>query len=158
MPQNFVLPANAVLIHGQPLLYEFEAAPTSAILPGDVVEFNQAYCANGEAKIKECAANSELFLGIAEQSHEGDRDDVFSAGDQIRVFAGVFVGAMRLAAANEITCGQLLKPAASGELAALDCEAGTHDPAENPCLLAAQALESKASATGMQWIIARWLR
>lgn len=153
-----MLPANAILIHGVPLWEEFEAAPGSAILPGDVVEFNRSYCADGEAKIKECAANSELFLGVAEQSHEGDKDDAFSAGDQVRVMNGDIIVALRLVASQAITCGDLLKPAASGEVTVLDCEAGTTDPAENACLKCAQARQSKASATTVQWLAAKFLR
>jgi len=159
MPQNYVLPANAIKINGDPFEEEFEAAPGSAILPGDVVEFNTSYCANGEAKIKECAANSETFLGIAEQSHEGDKDDVFTAGDAVRVLSVKGVFAFRLAAASGvIVCGDLLKPAASGEVTLLECETGTHDPAHNACLLVAQARETKSNSTVVQWIIAKILR
>jgi hypothetical protein len=167
MPQNYVLPANSIKIDGQPLIYELEAAPGSAILPGDVVEFNTSYCTDGMAKIKECGVNSEVFLGVAEQgminqglstAKFGDVDEVFAAGDIVRVMAGVFVFKGRLAAGETITCGDLLKPAASGELAKLTCESGTSDPDENACLKAAQALTSYSSATVFQFGIFRWLR
>lgn len=158
MPQNYVMPANSILIHGVPLWEEFEAAPGSAILPGDLVEFDTRYCADGEAKIMECAEGSEDFLGVAEQSHAGDADDAFSAGDQVRVMSGDIIVRMRLEAGNEVTCGDLLKPAASGEIQPLDCEAGTHDPADNPCLLAAQARASYSSATLVQWVIVKFMR
>lgn len=154
------MPAQTILIHGVPLWEEFTAAPGSAILPGDVVEFNRSYCADGLAKIQECAANSELFLGVAEVSHEEDHDedDAFAAGEQVRVMNGDIIVRLRLNANQAITCGDLLKPAASGEVTILDCEGGTHDPDENPCLKCAQARQSKGSATVVQWLIAKWLR
>ena len=159
MAQNYVMPANAILIHGKPLDEEFEAAPGSAILPGDLVEFNTAYCADGLAKIKECAALSENALGFAEQAYNGDKDDVYTitdgVGQAVRVMNGDIILAARLAAGNAITCGDNLKPAASGELQELDCEAGTDDPDDNACLLVARARESVASATVVQWIIVK---
>jgi len=159
MPQNYVLPANAILIHGVPLNEEFEAAPGSAILPGDIVCFGTNYCDGGNPRIKECPANHEKFLGVAEQSHEGDRDDVFTAGDQVRVLDGDIIFAARLAANITIICGDLLKTAASGEVTKFNCELVTSDPGNNnACLLVAQSRESKASATTYQWLIAKFLR
>lgn len=155
MPQNYVMPANAILVHGKPLDEEFEAAPGSAILPGDLVEFNTSYCADGLAKIKECAALSEHALGFAELAHDGDKDDVYTAGDAVRVLNGDIIVAARLAAGNAITCGDNLKPADSGELQELDCEAGTSDVDENACLLVARARMSLASATTVQWLIVK---
>lgn len=149
------MPANAILIHGKPLDEEFEAAPESAILPGDLVEFDTAYCADGEAKIKECAALSEHALGFAEQSHDEDKDHAFEAGEAVRVMNGDIILAARLAAGNTITCGDNLKPAASGELQELDCGPELWDADENACLLVARARESKASATVVQWIIVK---
>ena len=155
MPQNYVAPANAILVHGKPLDEEFEAAPGSAILPGDLVEFNTSYCADGLAKIMECAVDSQNALGFAEQSHEDDRDDVFIAGEAVRVLNGDIIVSARLAAGNAITCGENLKPAASGELAELDCEMAATDSSHNACLLVARSRESLASATVVQWIIVK---
>lgn len=154
MPQNYVMPANAILIHGKPLDEEFEAAPGSAILPGDLVEFNTAYCADGLAKIKECATLSEHALGFAEQAYDGDKDDVYAAGEAVRVMNGDIIVAARLAAGNAITCGDNLKPAASGELQELDCEE-ILDVENNACLLVARARMSLASATVVQWLIVK---
>ena len=153
MPQNYVMPANSIIVHGKPLDEEFEAAPESAILPGDLVEFNTDYCADGLVKIKEAAVNTERALGFADTSHEEDDDHVYVAGEAVRVMNGDIVLKARLAAGNAITCGDNLKPAASGELAELDCEAGTSDPAENACLLVGRARMSLASATTWQWLI-----
>ena len=155
MPQNYVLPANGVLINGVPLRHEWTAAPGSAILPADIVEFNTGYCANGEAKIMECAANSEFALGVAELEPWHDRTDVYDAGDDVRVLSGNIVFVARLAAGNTITCGENLKPAASGEVTELDCEAGTTDATENACLRVAQSLMSYGSLTVFQFIIAK---
>ena len=155
MPYNYVVPANAILVHGVPLNEEFIAAPGSAILPGDIVEFNTQYCADGEGKIVESPANSEHTLGVAEQSHEADRDTVYTAGDPVRVINGDIIVILRLAAGNAITCGDNLKTAASGEVQELDCEAGTDDPDENACLLVARARVSLGSSTLVQWILAK---
>ena len=155
MPQNYVLPANGILINGVPLRHEWTAAPGSAILPGDIVEFNTGYCADGEAKIMECAANSEFALGVAICHPLRTRTEAYDAGDDVRVLSGTIVFAGRLAAGNTITCGENLKPATSGELTELDCEAGTTDPAENACLRVAQALNSYSSLTVFQWCICK---
>ena len=155
MPYNYVVPANSILVHGVPLNEEFIAAPGSAILPGDVVEFDVSYCADGEAKIVESPANSENTIGIAIPSHEGDVDDVYAVNDPVRVINGDVIVRLRLAANNAITCGDNLKTAASGEVQELDCEAGTDDPDENACLLVARARVSMASATVVQWLLAK---
>jgi hypothetical protein len=155
MPQNYVMPANAILVNGVPLRHEWEAAPGSAILPGDLVEFNTNYCTHGEAKIKEAAALSELVLGVADVEPWHPKTVAYDAGDNVKVISGNIVVVLRLAAGNDVVCGDLLKPAASGEVQILDCEDGTDDPDENACLKMAQALNTYASATVMQFIIAK---
>jgi hypothetical protein len=155
MPYGYVDPANAILVNGVPLWHEWIAAPGSGIYPGDVVEFDTNYCSDGEAKIKECTADSEKYLGVANQEPMYNRETVYDAGDPVMVMSGSIVVVLRLAANEDITCGDLLKPAASGEVAELDCEAGTSDVANNACLKFAQALKSYGTSTQMQFIIGR---
>jgi hypothetical protein len=157
MPQDYVIPANSIKVNGVPLRHEWEAAPGSAILPGDIVEFDTNYCTGGHSKIKECAANSEFAVGVAEVEPLNEKTDAYDASDQVRVLSGNIVVALRLAAGNAVTCGMNLKPAASGEVAVLDCEAGTNDVNSNACLRVAQALESHASATVMVWLVCKLL-
>lgn len=157
MPQNYVMPAKSILVNGVPLMHEWEAAPGSAILPGDVIEFNTAYCSDGEQKIMESPANSEYFLGVAICEPWGDRTTVHSAGDQVRVYSGSIVVVLRLAAGNAVTCGDNLKTAASGEVQELDCEAGTDDVDSNACLRLGRVLNTYASLTVFQFIIVKWL-
>jgi len=163
MPQNYVLPAFATLINGVPLRHEFEAAVGSAILPRDLVEFDTNYCEDGKAHIKEASYCSENVIGVADQhpledeNYETPLTRAYTAGEAVRVLSGIIVVALRLAAGQTITCGELLKPSHSGEVRELDCESGTSDPYSNACLRVAQALASYASATVMQFIIAKLL-
>lgn len=158
MPQDAVPPANAIIIDGDPLWLEFEAAPGSAILPGDIVEFNTTYCTGGYSKVKEAALNTEAALGVADVEPENARTVAYDAGDAVLIACGHIHTLLRLAAGNDITCGNHLKPAASGEVALYICYESTTDwYGGNPCLMIAQATYSYSSLTTMQFIKAKLL-
>ena len=158
MPQDAVPPANAIIIDGDPLWLEFEAAPGSAILPGDIVEFNTTYCTGGQSKVKEAALNTEAAIGVADVEPENARTVAHDAGDAVLIACGHIQTLLRLAAGNAITCGNHLKPAASGEVALYTCYESTTDwYGGNPCLMIAQALYSYSSLTVMQFIKAKLL-
>lgn len=158
MPQDAVPPANAIIIDGDPLWLEFEAAPGSAILPGDIVEFNTSYCTGGYSKVKEAAANTEGALGVADVEPQNARTVAYDVGDAVLIACGIIHTLLRLAAGETITCGDHLKPAASGEVAKFTCYEDTADwYGGNPCLMIAQATYSYSSLTVMQFIKAKLL-
>jgi len=158
MPQDAVPPANSIIIDGDPLWLEFEAAPGSAILPGDIVEFNTTYCTGGYSKVKEAALNTEGAIGVADVEPQYARDVPYVVGAAVLIACGTIHTLLRLAASQEITCGDHLKPAASGEVAKFTCYEATADwYGGNPCLMIAQATYSYASLTVFQFIKAKLL-
>lgn len=87
MTQYPVPATNKILVGGVPLHMEFEAATASAILPGDLVQFNIPAT---DCNIKEGAADSEEIIGVADITptpgatppRGGNRVTAFAAGDQ----------------------------------------------------------------------------
>lgn len=149
MTQYPVAPTNAILMGGVPLYMEFEAAEGSAILPGDLVQFNNP---PGDCTIKEGADDSAEVIGVADIApigitlSGGSRTDVYLAGQGVQVIRGAITVALRVATSNAIQCGEWVQPAPSGEVKAFVC--GT----DNECQQIAQALATTASSTlTFQW-------
>ena len=146
MTQYPVPTTHSILVGGLPLFMEFEAATASAILAGDLVQFNNA---PADCKIKEGAADSEEIIGVANihpvgaatPPRGGNRTTAFAAGDQVEVFRGPCTVMLRIATSEEIQCGEFVQPAASGEVKAYQC--GT----DNDCQRIAQSLETIAQDT-----------
>ena len=145
-------PANSILVAGVPLEMEWEAYGT--IYPGDLVEFETTTC-----KVKAAQADSNIVVGIADLAmasitqRGASRDNAYTAGDQVKVISGPIIVMGRIAASQDITCGDNLQPAASGEIKEFVC--GT----DNACQLIGQALETLSVDTeNAQWCLVRWLR
>lgn len=148
-----VPPAHDVFVGGLPLYMEFEAASGSAILPGDLVQFNNP---PSDCTIKEGAANSTSIIGVAGISPQsattpprgGDRTTAYAAGDQVKVLRGPITMMLRIATGETISCGEFVQPAASGEVKEYYCVT------DNDCQRIAQALESTSiSTTTFQWAV-----
>lgn len=146
-----VKPTTLILADGEPLEMEWKAATASAILPGDLVQFNNAPT---DCTIKEAAADSTEVIGVAAISpvpgatppRGGDRTTAFEAGDQVKTIRGPITAMLRIASSQEIQCGEFVQPAASGEVKAYIC--GT----DNDCQRIAQALETTSvDTTSFQW-------
>jgi len=153
MPQGLVPALNKVEVGGVPLEMEWEAS--GEIYPGDVVEFDQTDC----PKIKAGTASSDGILGVAAVSvgsitmRGAKRTVAYAASDQVKVICGPIVVMLRLAASADITCGDHLKAADSGEVDEYTCASDT------ACALLAQALETLSVNTlAFQWIMAKWLK
>jgi len=158
MTQYPVRATHAILVGGLPLFMEFEAAESSAILPGDLVEFNTP---GTDCRIKEAGVNTDFVIGVANihpiagatPPRGGTRTVAFQArtalgvnGDQVEVIRGPITVMLRIATSEEIECGEYVQPAASGEVSAFEC--GT----DSDCLRIAQALEDTAQdTTTFQW-------
>ena len=149
MAQYPVAAPNAILVGGVPLYMEFEAALNSAILPGDLVQFNNAPT---DCTIKEGQDDSEEVIGVADIApigillSGGSRTDVYLAGQGVQVLRGPITVMLRVASSNAIQCGEWVQPAPSGEVKAYVC--GT----DNACQQIAQALATTESTTlTFQW-------
>uniref|UniRef100_A0A6M3LY15 Uncharacterized protein n=1 Tax=viral metagenome TaxID=1070528 RepID=A0A6M3LY15_9ZZZZ len=151
MTQYPIAATNKILVGGVPLHMEFEAATSSAILPGDLVQFN---IPASDCNIKEGANDSEEIIGVADITptpgatppRGGNRVTAFAAGDQIVVLRGPLTVMLRVATSEEIQCGEFVQPAASGEVKAYQC--GT----DNDCQRIAQSLETLTQDTeAFQW-------
>lgn len=150
---QYPVPSNNSIIVGSVsggFYMEFEAA--SAILPGDLVQFNSP--AAGDCTIKAGANNSEEIIGVAAISPQsastpprgGERATGYAAGDQVKVIRGTWAVMLRVAASEQIQCGEFVQPAASGEVKAYVC--GT----DNDCQRIAQSLQTLAQNTlSYQW-------
>lgn len=149
MPVWPVASDNSILVGGHPHIEDFEAA--SEIYPGDLVEFNNADV--NDKTIKAAVVNSAAVIGVADISVDnkalrgGKRSSAYDPGDVVKVIKGVINVMLRLAAAEDIDRGEMLMPAASGEVKAYNCAT------ENPCTLIAQSLEDKVNYTAATWIL-----
>ena len=150
MPQYPVPSNNSIVVGGLPLYLEFEAA--SAILPGDLVQFNSP--AAGDCTIKAGANDSAEVVGVADIApaspttppRGGDRTTAYAAGDQVVVLRGPLTIMLRVATSEQIQCGEMVQPAASGEVKAFVC--GT----DNDCQRIAQSLQTLTQdTTAFQW-------
>jgi len=120
MTQYPITATHAILVGGVPLFMEWEAAAASAILAGDVVQFNAP---PADCTIKEAVVDSAEAIGIANihpvagsgtPPRGGNRTTAFAAGDMVEVLRGDLVVMLRVAHTNAIQCGEMVQPAASG--------------------------------------------
>ena len=131
------------------MIEEYEAS--AEIFPGDLVEFTNADVL--DKTIKAGTNNSNAIIGVADISVDninlrgGKRTSAYAAGDVVKVIKGVINVMLRLAAAEDIDRGEMLMPAASGEVKAYNCST------ENSCTLVAQSLEDKVNYTLATWIL-----
>jgi len=153
---SFPVPStHSVVVGGLPLYMEIEAATSSAILPGDLVQYNNPGA--GDCKIKEGADNSTEVIGVADISPQsattpprgGSRTAnalPYAAGDQVKVVRGPLTVMLRVAQSEQIQCGEFVQPASSGEVKAYICIT------DNDCQRIAQSLETLAqNTTAFQW-------
>ena len=149
---QYPLPTTHSIVVGTPsgILYmEFEHGDGTAILPGDLVQFNNP---GADCTIKAGAADSEEIIGVADihtastTLRGADRTTAYQEGDQVLCFRGSVICMLRIAASEQIQCGEFVQAAASGEVKAYVC--GT----DNDCQRVAQALETTAQdTTTFQW-------
>ena len=154
MTQWPVRPNHAILHSGLPLFMEFKQGAEigdALILPGDLVEFTAP---GADCTVRAGQVDSTTVIGVANihpvpgdtPPRGGDRLTPYKAGDQIEILRGPLIVMLRIASSNEITCGEMVQPAAGGEVYEFIC--GT----DNDCQRIAQALETTASdTTTFQW-------
>lgn len=140
---------HSILVGGHPHIEEFEAA--GDIFPGDLVEFNNATAA--DKTIKAAVVDSTAVIGVADISVDnialrgGKRASKYEQYDVVKVIKGVINVMLRLAPSQDIDRGEMLQPAASGEVKAYEC--GT----DNACQLIAQSLEDVVTYTDADWVL-----
>ena len=155
---QYPVPADhAILVggYGAVRFLEFEQGDETGdalILPGDLVEFTAP---GADCTVKAAQADSEAVIGVANihpvgaatPPRGGTRTEAYQEEDQIEIINGPIVVMLRIAASSgEISCGEFVQPAASGEVTAYVC--GT----DNDCQRIAQALETVAEdTTAFQW-------
>ena len=144
----------SILVGGLPLFMEFEQGTETGaalILPGDLVEFTNP---SADCTVKAGQADSSSVIGVANihpvgtatPPRGGDRITAYAAGDTVEVIRGSLTVMLRIATSEQIQCGEMVQPAAGGEVKAYVC--GT----DNDCQRVAQALESTdQDTTQFQW-------
>jgi len=154
MTQYPVPTTASILVGGLPLFMEFEQGAevgTALILPGDLVEFTNP---SADCSVKAGQADSSSIIGVANihpvgtatPPRGGDRITAYAAGDTVEVIRGPITVMLRVATSEQIQCGEMVQPAASGEVKAYVC--GT----DTDCQRIAQALESLTQdTTAFQW-------
>ena len=149
---QFPIPSNhSILVggYGAVRFLEIEQGAltgTALILAGDLVEHTNP---SADCTVKAGQADSTTVLGVAKirpagtgtPPRGGDRVTAYAAGDMIEIINGPITVMLRIASSEEIQCGEMVQPAASGEVKAYVC--GT----DEPCQLIAQALETIAQDT-----------
>ncbi len=149
MPVWPVAADNAIFVGGLPVIEDFEAS--AEIYPGDLVEFTNADAL--DKTIKAATVNSSSVIGVADISIDntalrgGKRTLPYAAEDVVKVLKGPINVMLRLAAAEDIDRGEMLMPAASGEVKSYNCAT------ETSCTLIAQSLEDKVNYTDQTWIL-----
>jgi len=151
---QYPVPTTHSIVVGTPsgILYmEWEHGDGTAILPGDLIQFNNP---GADCTVKAGAADSEEIIGVADiwpasattPPRGSDRVTAYAEGDQVLSFRGTVVCMLRIASSEQIQCGEFVQAAASGEVKAYVC--GT----DNDCQRVAQALETTAQdTTSFQW-------
>lgn len=154
---QYPIPSNhAILVggYGAVRFLEFEQGTevgAALILPGDLVEFTSP---GADCTVKAAQADSTIVLGVANihpvgavaTPRGGDRLTAYAAGDTVEIINGPITVMLRIAASADIACGDMVQPAASGEVSEHTC--GT----DNECMMIAQALETIAvDTTTFQW-------
>ena len=151
MPQYPQAATNMIITGGLPLFMSFEAC--GAILPGDLVQFCDAPA--GDCRIQAATVDSTAVVGVADISaasattppRGSSRTVAYASADQVKVVRGPLTIMLRLLASEEIQCGEMVQPAASGEVKAYIC--GT----DNDCQRIAQSLETVTQDTStFQWL------
>ncbi len=154
MTQYPVPTTHSIVVGGLPLYMEFEQGAeltTALILPGDLVEFTSP---GGDCSVKAGQADSTAIIGVAKISpvgavatpRGGTRTEAYQEGDPISIVRGPLTVMLRIATSEDIQCGEMVQPAASGEVKAYIC--GT----DNSCQRIAQALETTAvDTTAFSW-------
>ncbi|KKM00413.1 hypothetical protein LCGC14_1804670 [marine sediment metagenome] len=150
MPVWPVASANSIFVGGAGIVIEeFEAS--EEIYPGDLVEFTNADAL--DKTIKPAVVNSSAVLGVADISvhnkdlRGGKRTLPYAAGDVVKMIKGPINVMLRLAGGQDIDRGEMLMPAASGEVKAYNCAT------ETSCTLIAQSLEDKVNYTDVEFIL-----
>jgi len=149
MPVWPVASTNSILVGGQPHIEEFEAS--EEIYPGDLVEFTNADVY--DKTVKPAVVNSSAVIGVADISVDnkdlrgGKRTSAYAAKDVVKVIKGTINVMLRLAGGQDIDRGEMLMPAASGEVKAYNCAT------ETSCTLIAQSLEDVIGYTDQTWIL-----
>jgi len=156
MTQYPVRSNHSILVggYGAVRFLEFEQGAETGvnlILPGDLVQFTNA---PNDCTVKAGVVDSAEILGVANihpvgaatPPRGGTRTAAYQEGDMIEIINGPIVVMLRIAAENEIQCGEFVQPAASGEVMEYVC--GT----DNDCQRIAQALETiTEDTTTFQW-------
>lgn len=153
MTQYPVAPSHSVVVGGLPLylgdLEQGAEVGDALILPGDLVEYTNP---PNDCTIKAAQADSTTVVGVADvhtgniSGGGGDITSAYAAGNPVVVVRGPLTIMLRIAASEEIQCGEFVQPAASGEVKAYIC--GT----DNDCQRIAQALETTTQdTTSFQW-------
>lgn len=121
------------------------------ILPGDLVEFTNP---PADCSVRSGQADSTIILGVAKihavgtdtPPRGGNRTTAYEESDMIEIVNGPITVMLRIATSQDIQCGEMVQPAAGGEVSAHSC--GT----DNECMMIAQALETTAvDTTTFQW-------
>ena len=145
---------HSIIVGGLPLYMEIEQGAETGddlILPGDLVRFTDAPL---DCSVKAGTADSNAIIGVAKISpvgavatpRGGTRTEAYQEGDQISIVRGPLTIMLRIAASQDIQCGEMVQPAASGEVKAFIC--GT----DQSCQRIAQALETiTVDTTSFQW-------
>jgi len=145
---------HSILVGGVPLFMEFPQGAEvgeALILPGDLVEFTLP---PNDCTVRAGQADSTTIIGVANihpasattPPRGGDRLTAFKKDDQVEIIRGPLTVMLRIATNAEIQCGEMVQPAASGEVTAHIC--GT----DNDCQRIAQALETTTQdSTAFQW-------
>lgn len=154
MPQGAIIPNNAILAAGQPIILEMEVLTTTQFCPGKLVIYDTT-----DYQCKAAGAAAPDVLGVADvpsdkkltdyytESAGGAVTVAFTAADQIRVLRGPIRVKVILKSGETVTPGESLVAAANGMVAACTGDSGAPED------IVGKAVTSVSASGTCDWIL-----
>jgi hypothetical protein len=154
MPQGSVIPNNAILVAGQPIVLEKEARTITDLAPGrlvitDTTDYQCTYAGADAANVigvADCPGDKKL-TDFTFTAKTGVATATFTAGDQVLVLHGPIRVKAILLSGETVAIGDGLVPAAVGMVKKCTADSGAPED-----LVGKAASSSSASAT-CDWIL-----
>jgi hypothetical protein len=155
MPQGLIVPNNAILYAGQPVIQEMEVLTTTEFCPGKLVMTDTT-----DYQCKASTTATPTVLGVADvpsdqkltdyytESAGGAVTKEFTVKDQIRVLRGDIVVKVILLSGEDVDVGERLVSAANGMVAACTGDSGAPED-----IVGYSLQDTGGAATTCKWIL-----
>jgi len=154
MPQGEIIPSNAILVAGQPIIVEKEARTVTNLAPGRLVIYdtNAWSCTYAGAAAPDvigvCDVPSDAQLtDFTYTAKTGVCTATVTAGDQLRILHGPIRVKVILLSGETVTIGESLVAAANGMVAACTGDSGAPED------IVGKAASASSNSATCDWIL-----